>query len=83
MYCRLLFDFKDIFMRLTLILQVVVSILLIVSILLQSRGEGMGVIGGGMADSHHTKRGMEKFLFQASVVLSVAFLGLSILSLIS
>ncbi len=64
-----------------LTIQVIISILLIVSILLQNRGEGLGVLGaGGMGGSHHTKRGFEQFLHQASITLGVAFLGISIIS---
>ncbi len=64
-----------------LTIQVIISILLIVSILLQNRSEGMGVLGvGGSGGSHHTKRGFEQFLHQASITLSVAFLGISIIS---
>ena len=47
-------------MRILVIVQVAVSLLLIVSILLQSRGSGMSVsLGGG---NYYAKRGFEKFL---------------------
>ena len=64
-----------------LIIQVIISILLIVSILLQNRSEGMGVLGaGGAGGSHHTKRGFEQFLHQTSITLGIAFIGVSIIS---
>lgn len=63
------------FMRILVIVQVAVSLLLIVSILLQSRGSGMSVsLGGG---NYYAKRGFEKFLLVASTVLGVLFILLS------
>jgi len=60
--------------------QVVISILLIVSILLQNRGSGLGSAFGGDFGGYYTKRGFEKFLFSFSVVLGAAFLLLSIIN---
>jgi len=67
-------------MRFILILQAVISVLLIGSILLQSRGEGLGVLGADLGGSYHTKRGLEKFLFQFSVMLGVAFIVISLIA---
>lgn len=61
-------------MQTILIVQAVISVLLVVSILLQSRGEGLGVLGAEIGGSYHTKRGFEKFLLQASIGLSIAFI---------
>lgn len=58
--------------------QIVVSVLLTVSILLQNRGAGLSASFGGDFGGYYTKRGMEKFLFGASIALTVIFLGLSI-----
>jgi len=63
-----------------LIAQVVVSVLLIVSILLQNRGTDAGLSFGGDFGGYYTKRGIEKFLFRASIVLGSAFLLLAIVS---
>lgn len=60
-------------MRLLLILQAIIAILLIASILMQNRGSGLGAVFGGDFGGYHTKRGFEKFLFRASVVLGVLF----------
>lgn len=64
------------------LLHVVVSVLLIVSILLQSRGSGLSTAFGGGMGGYHTKRGFDKFLFNSSVVLSVLFIGLAIATII-
>jgi len=58
--------------------QIVVSILLTISILLQNRGAGLSASFGGDFGGYYTKRGMEKFLFSASIALAAIFLGLSI-----
>ena len=65
------------------ILQAVISVLLIVSILLQNRGTGLSeTFGGGTSDaSYQTKRGFDKFLFRGTIILSVIFLGIAIYSL--
>lgn len=65
-------------MRALLIAQAVVAVLLMVSILLQNRGSGLGGAFGGDFGGYYTKRGMEKFLLYATVVLAIAFFILAI-----
>lgn len=67
-------------MRTILIIQAAVCVLLVGSILLQSRGEGLGVLGADLGGSYHTKRGFEKFLFQFSIVLGAAFIVLAMIA---
>lgn len=68
-------------MRLLNIGQAVVSILLIASILLQNRGSGLGgAFGGGDLSNYYTKRGLEKFLVYATIILTLLFLGLALLN---
>lgn len=57
--------------------QIVVSVFLTVSILLQNRGAGLGSTFGGDFGGYYTKRGFEKFLFWASIVLGALFIGIS------
>ncbi len=57
------------------IVQVAVSVLLIAAILLQQQGVGLGATFGGGGESFRTKRGLEKGLFYATIVLTVLFLG--------
>jgi preprotein translocase subunit SecG len=64
------------------IAQVVVSILLIIAILLQNRGAGLGAAFGGSGGVYLTKRGLEKKLFIATIVLAVLFFVLSFLGII-
>ena len=65
-------------MKLATIIQLIVSVLLVVSILLQNRGSGLSGAFGGDFGGYYTKRGLEKFLFYVSMVLGVIFIGLSI-----
>lgn len=63
------------------ILQIVTigsSVLLILSILLQQRGASLGAGFGSSGELYTTRRGLDKNLFEASVVLAVIFV-LSIL----
>ncbi len=60
------------------IIQVAVSVLLIVSILLQQQGVGLGATFGGDGNSFRTKRGLEKGLFYLTIVLATLFLGTSL-----
>jgi protein translocase SecG subunit len=56
---------------------------LIVLILLQERSSGLsGVLGGGESDFYAKRRGMERLIFGATIVLVIIFTILSVLSLI-
>jgi preprotein translocase subunit SecG len=55
------------------LIQIVISILLVTAILLQQRGTGLGAAFGGSSDVFRTKRGIEKSLFYATIVLAVLF----------
>ena len=61
------------------IVQIIVSITLITIILIQVKGETGGVFGGGVGMAR-TRRGLERTLFNITIVLSVVFLVLSFLS---
>jgi protein translocase SecG subunit len=54
-------------MKIINIFQIIVSILLVVSILLQNRGSGLSAAFGGDFGGYHTKRGLEKFLSYSSI----------------
>lgn len=69
-------------MNLLLLLQMVVSILLLLAILIQANGTSLGRAFGGLT-SYHTKRGAERALFYATIILSLFFVALSLLNLIS
>ncbi|MFH1412453.1 MAG: preprotein translocase subunit SecG [bacterium] len=62
-------------------LQIIVSVLLMLSILFQSRGTGLGGVFGGTGGVYRTKRGAEKILFAATIIFVIMFIGLGILGL--
>jgi len=63
------------------IAQIVLSIALILAILIQVRGGGLGGIFGQADTVFRTRRGVEKRLFQLTVILIVLFIIISIVSL--
>ena len=64
------------------IFQVIVSVLLIITILLQAGGGGLSSTFGGGETGFQTRRGAEKTIFIATIVLVVIFLGLGIVNII-
>ncbi len=57
---------------------VVSSVLMIITILLQQRGASLGAGFGSSGELYTTRRGLDKNLFEATVILAVVFV-LSIL----
>jgi preprotein translocase subunit SecG len=61
------------------IAQIVVAIVLILLVLAQNRGGGLGsAFGGDSGSIYHTRRGIEKTLFNFTIVTMIIFLALSI-----
>lgn len=56
------------------IIQIVIAALLTVAILFQSRGSGAGSAFGGGGEIYYKKRGAEKILFIATIVLAILFI---------
>lgn len=70
-------------MNILSILQVIIALLLIVCVVLQSRGNSGGIAFGGGTESYRSKRGLEKVLFYATIILAAFFALVSILALIN
>lgn len=64
------------------ILQIIVSAILITVVLLQVKGSGFGAALGGMSGGsvYRTKRGLERTLFQVTIILVVVFITVSFVS---
>lgn len=62
--------------------QLVIALLLIGAILLQAQGTGLGVTFGGEGNVFRTKRGVEKRLFQTTIVLAILFFGCTLMRLL-
>ena len=55
------------------IAQIIVSLLLIIGILMQQRGGGLSTVFGGDGSVYRTRRGVEKIVFIATIVLAALF----------
>ncbi len=66
------------------IVSIIVSILLVILILMQVKGAGLGdLLGGGESGGiTRTRRGLEKTLFQITIGLGVAFMAVAILAVV-
>ncbi len=63
-------------MRLTLnIVLILSSLVMIILVLIQGRGSGIGMAFGGDSNVYRTKRGLEKIMFRATIVLGVILFG--------
>lgn len=60
------------------IAQIVLAVLLVVLVLLQQRGSGLGAAFGGGGGIQQTRRGPEKIIFNATIVIAILFLGIAI-----
>jgi len=66
------------------IAQIIISAVLIVLILLQERSSGLsGVFGGGESEFYSKRRGLERLIFIATIVLIIFFALLSLINLIA
>lgn len=65
------------------ILQIITAVLIVVLILLQERSAGLsGLLGGGGEGFYQTRRGLEKIVFYATIVLVFVFVGLAVIELV-
>jgi|TARA_Y100000310_G_scaffold307471_1_gene349575 preprotein translocase subunit SecG len=61
--------------------QIILAVALILVIMLQVRGGGLGGIFGQADTVYRTKRGVEKTLFQLTIILVVLFVAISLIAL--
>lgn len=64
---------------------IILSVLMVVLILLQVRGDGLGSAFGGETGTGltRTRRGLEKLLFQITVVVAIVFLTICIFAVVT
>ncbi len=65
-----------------LVIQIVISTLLVLIILVQSKGSGLGTVFGGQGGFYRSKRGIEKLFVATTVILAFLFLVLSIIQVV-
>lgn len=68
--------------RIIIAIQVISLVLIIASVLLQQKGQGLSAVFGGSSGYYKTKRGAEKFLFWLTIVSAFAFFSATIWRLI-
>ncbi|HVY68005.1 MAG TPA: preprotein translocase subunit SecG [Patescibacteria group bacterium] len=59
-------------------LNIVIMLLLIVAIALQNKSSGLSNVFGGAGNIVQTRRGFEKWLFYATIILGLLFLALNV-----
>jgi len=64
------------------IIQLAAAIALIIAIILQNRGTGLGSAFGGEGNVYRARRGMEKTLFRLTIVLAIIFFAIAVFNII-
>jgi preprotein translocase subunit SecG len=62
------------------VVQIILAVALVVAILLQPRGSGLGSVFGGSGTVFKTRRGAERLLFRGTIVIAVCLFLLSFLN---
>jgi len=63
-------------------LTIISGLLMIITILLQQRGASLGAGFGATGELYTTRRGVDKNLFETTIVLAVVFVGSLLASLV-
>ena len=64
-----------------LIVNIVLSIFIVLFILLQGKGAGLGSAWSGGGEFYHTRRGIENFMFKLLIALVIIFFIVSVTNL--
>ena len=66
-------------------IQIILSVLLVASILLQQRGSSLGGAFGGdnFSSAFHKRRGAELFLFKFSIGIAILFVATTLLAVLA
>ena len=64
-----------------LVINIVLSVLIIIFILVQGKGAGLGSAWGGGGEMFQTRRGMEKIILRLTMVFIVIFFAVSLINL--
>lgn len=65
------------------VITVISALLMILTILIQTRGQSLGATFGGETSFYRSRRGAEAVLFNATIVLGVVFVLSVVLSLLA
>lgn len=61
-----------------LIVQIILAVFITTAILLQAQGTGLGTTWGGGGETYHSRRGLEKVLFYATIIAATLFAAVSL-----
>ena len=62
-------------------IQIVLSVLLVAGVLLQQSAAGLGgAFGDNFSSAFHTRRGLEKTLFNATIIIAILFVATAVAS---
>lgn len=64
------------------VIQIMLGVLLVLVIIIQQKGSGLGSSFGGDMGFYRTKRGAEKLLFYATIGIAILFVIFSLIGLI-
>jgi len=71
------------YMSILTIVQIVLAIILVILVLLQQSDSGLGAMfGGDDGGPQRTRRGAERFLFNATIVIAILFVAASVVALL-
>jgi preprotein translocase subunit SecG len=63
------------------VVQILLAVLLVALVLLQAKGSGFsGMFGGDSSSVYRTRRGIEKRMFQITIIISVTFFVLAVVN---
>jgi len=63
------------------VVQILLAVLLVALVLLQAKGSGFsGMFGGDSTSVYRTRRGIEKRMFQVTIIISVTFFVLAVVN---
>ena len=68
-------------MQYLLITQIIISVLLVICVAVQQRGAALGSAFGGGNEVYSSRRGTQKKIFYATIVLTVTFIVLGVVNL--
>lgn len=64
------------------VIQIIIAIAIIALALLQTKGSGLGGIFGGDGGVYRTRRGVEKTLYQATIIMAIIFFLVSLIAVV-
>ena len=65
------------------IITIVSAVLLVISVLIQSRGQSLGATFGGETSFYRSRRGAEAVIFNATIIFGVVFVLSVVLSILA